>query len=186
MKVPRLREWRERRAMTQAELGELAGISQNAVSKMENGVRGAQPRTARRLATALRIDVGELQPAPEVQGDPKALASKLLERRLRSEGVETAWALADDEEVLEEGERLGNKAMRENLIPALRVEQKALGRIAADPDLPQEVRDHADLLAEETLHRALGLLKEARKRERTPEGREELRRARHELLADAG
>lgn len=186
MQVPRLREWRERRGLTQMELSSASGVAQDAISKMERGVRGCRPGTARRLAQALRTDVGELVAPPEVQGDPKALAPKLLERRLRTEGVETAWALADDEEVLEEGERLGNKAMRETLIPALRVEQKALGRIAADPDLPLEVRDHADLLAEETLHRMLGLLKEARKRERTPEGREELRQARHELLADAG
>ena len=186
MKLPRLREWRERRAMTQVDLSRASGVSQDGISKMERGVRSVQPGTAKRLAQALRIDVGELVAPPEVAGDPKAFAPKLLERRLRREGVETAWALADDEEVLEEGERLGNKVMRETLIPALRAEQKALGQIAADPDLPQEVRELADLLDEEMLYRMLGLLKEARKRERTPEGRQELRQAFHELLADAG
>jgi hypothetical protein len=153
---------------------------------MERGVRSVRPSTARRLAEALRIDVGELVAPPEVPGDPLSIAPRILRRSLEKEGIENSWALANDETVLVEGERLGNEAMREKLIPALRAEQEALRRIAANPDLPLEVRDHADLLDDEMLHRMLGLLKEARKRERTPEGREELRQARHELLADAG
>jgi transcriptional regulator with XRE-family HTH domain len=188
MQIPRLREWRERRGLTQMELSAASGVSQDGISKMEHGVRGVRPSTARRLAQALRIDVGELQPPLTLEGDadPKALAPKLLERRLRSESVETAWALTDEGEVLEEGERLGNKATRERLIPALRAEQVALRRIAADPDLPVEVRDHATELDEEALYRMQRLLLEARRRERTPEGKKALVQAERELLADAG
>jgi len=76
--------------------------------------------------------------------------------------------------------------MREQLIPALRTEQKALRRIAADPDLPLEVRDHASLLDDEALYRMQRLLLEARRRERTPEGKKALVQVERELLADAG
>jgi hypothetical protein len=144
-----------------------------------------------RTAAPLAEDPGwlqALQPPLSLEGDadPKALAPKLLERRLRSESVETAWALTDEGAVLEEGERLGNKATRERLIPALRAEQVALRRIAADPDLPVEVRDHATELDEEALYRMQRLLLEARRRERTPEGKKALVQAERELLADAG
>jgi transcriptional regulator with XRE-family HTH domain len=189
MKLPRLLEWRERRALTQVQLAAAAGVSQDMVSKVERGLRGVQPRTARRLAQALEIAVAELVAPPEVAGDPKQLAPKLLERRLRSEGVETAWALADVEVVLAEGERLGNEAMREQLIPTLRVEQKALRQIAADHDLPLEVRDHASALDEAAGYRMRRLLLEARRRERTSEGKKALDQAERELLdllEDAG
>jgi len=188
MQIPRLREWRERRAMTQVELSAASGVSQDGISKIEQGTRGVRPSTARRLAQALDVDVAELVAPPEVAGDPKALAPKLLGRRLRGEGVETTWALADDEEpVLKEGERIGNEATRTKLVPALRVEQKALARIADDPDLPQEVRDRADALSEEALYRMQRLLLEARRRERSPEEKRKLAEAERELwLADAG
>jgi len=173
------------------QLAEASGVSQDAISKMERGIRGVRPSTARRLAQALQIDVGELQPPLTLEDtDPKALAPRILRRALEKRGVSNPWALRSDEEVLEEGERLGNRARREKLIPALRVEQKALGRIAADPDLAVEVRDHADLLANETTYRMERLLLEARRRERTPEGRQLLLEAeqeiQRELLEDAG
>ncbi len=186
MQLPKLREWRERRALTQEELRDKSGISQESISRIESGVRGCRPSTARRLAQALDVDVAELVAPPEVQGDPKALAPKLLERRLKREGVGSSWALADDEAVLKEGERLGNEAMRETLIPTLRDEQRALRRIAADPAELTEVRDHANLLAEEMLYRMQRLLLEARRRERSPEARRKLVQAERELLADAG
>ena len=186
MELPRLKEWRERRGMAQTDLAEKSGVSQDGISKMERGVRSVRPSTARRLAEALKVDVGELVAPPEVAGDPKALAPRILRRSLERQGISSPWALADDEEVLEEGERLGNEAMREQLIPALRTEQKALRRIAADPDLPLEVRDHASLLDDEALYRMQRLLLEARRRERTPEGKKALVQVERELLADAG
>jgi len=190
VELPRLKEWRERRAMTQVDLSAASGVSQDGISAMERGVRSVRPSTARRLAQALDVDVAELVAPPEVPGDPKALAPRIVRRTLEKQGVSNPWALRSEEEVLEEGERLGNRAMREKLIPALRVEQKALGRIAADPDLAVEVRDHADLLANETTYRMERLLLEARRRERTPEGRQLLLEAeqeiQRELLEDAG
>src|SRR4051812_14226040 len=51
-----LRRHRERAGLTQEELAELAGLSTDAVSAPERGVRRrAQPRTVRALATALQL-----------------------------------------------------------------------------------------------------------------------------------
>ncbi len=168
------------------ELSAASGVSQDGISSMERGLRSVWPSTARRLAQALDIDVGELAAPPEVFGDPKAIAPRILRRSLEEQGISNPRALADDEAVLAEGERLGNEALRENLIPALRAEQKALRRIAADPDFPLEVRDHASVLDDEVLYRMQRLLLEARRRERTPEGKKALVQAERELFADAG
>jgi len=64
VQIPRLREWRERRALTQVELAESAGVSERSVAGYEAG-RGARPPTVRRLAQALSIEVTDLYGDPE-------------------------------------------------------------------------------------------------------------------------
>jgi transcriptional regulator with XRE-family HTH domain len=59
VQIPRLREWREARALTQVELAERARISSRSVAGYEAG-HGARPPTVRRLAEALGVDVMEL------------------------------------------------------------------------------------------------------------------------------
>jgi transcriptional regulator with XRE-family HTH domain len=58
--VPRLREWRQRRALSQEELAEAAGVSRSSIIKLEGG-RDAWPQTVRKLARALKIDPADLQ-----------------------------------------------------------------------------------------------------------------------------
>ena len=181
-----MREWRERRALTQKELGAMTGMAQEAISRIETGTFGCRPPTARKLAEALDVDVAELVAPPEVSGDPKALAPRMLRRSLERDGVSQPWALRDIEEVLAEGERVGNVAVREDLIPTLRVEYKALGRIAADPDLPTEVRERAEQAAEDVLYAMQRFLLEARRRERSPEARKQIAQEERDLLAEAG
>lgn len=60
MHVPRLREQRERRALSQEELAKLSGVSRTTIIKLESG-RGAWPQTVRKLARALKVDPAELQ-----------------------------------------------------------------------------------------------------------------------------
>jgi transcriptional regulator with XRE-family HTH domain len=64
VQIPRLREWRERRALTQVELAESAGVSERSVAGYEAG-SGARPPTVRRLAQALSIEVTDLYGDPE-------------------------------------------------------------------------------------------------------------------------
>ena len=51
--LPYLRPLRQRRGLSQKELGELARISPGTVYRVENGLRGAYPGTVLKLATAL-------------------------------------------------------------------------------------------------------------------------------------
>jgi transcriptional regulator with XRE-family HTH domain len=60
VEVPRLREWRIRRALSQEELAHRARVSRTTVIKLEGG-RDAWPQTVRKLATALRVDPEDLQ-----------------------------------------------------------------------------------------------------------------------------
>jgi transcriptional regulator with XRE-family HTH domain len=56
----KLRELRERRALSLRELSELSGVNYNAIWRIEVGRTGAQPRTVRRLAAALNVEPHEL------------------------------------------------------------------------------------------------------------------------------
>ena len=58
--LPRLRELRRSRGLSQKELGELAGVASGTVYRLENELRGAYPGTVRKLAVALRVTPEEL------------------------------------------------------------------------------------------------------------------------------
>jgi len=76
VQIPRLREWREARALTQVELAERAGVSSRSVAGYEAGT-GARPPTVRKLAEALGVEVGDLRGDPE---HPLAEALPLQEK----------------------------------------------------------------------------------------------------------
>ncbi len=59
MKIPRLREHRERRGLTQARLAEVSGLSQRSISGWEGG-REILPPKALALALALDVSIDEL------------------------------------------------------------------------------------------------------------------------------
>ncbi len=52
--------WRMRRAMTQAELAEKAGVAINTIVRIERNQTEPRPPTIRKLAEALEIDPKEL------------------------------------------------------------------------------------------------------------------------------
>ena len=58
--VQRLRALRQQRVLTLRELEERSGVAYNTIWHLENGKRGAQPRTLRKLADALGVDPVEL------------------------------------------------------------------------------------------------------------------------------
>ena len=58
--VPRLKEWRTRRLLSQKELADRSGVSRATIIALEKG-RDAWPKTARKLVQALRIKPEQLQ-----------------------------------------------------------------------------------------------------------------------------
>ena len=89
-KTPRLREWRDRAALSQEELHNRSGVSRATIADLEAGNRGAQPRTIRKLAEALHVEPDDLYGGPEhplVEAPPSSqptLNGELEEeRRLR-------------------------------------------------------------------------------------------------------
>ena len=56
----RIRAVRKRRALTQAELAQAAGLSTDAIVKLENGRHEPRPKTVRALADTLEVPVEAL------------------------------------------------------------------------------------------------------------------------------
>jgi transcriptional regulator with XRE-family HTH domain len=58
--VNRLKALRDQRLLTLRELEQRSGVAYNTIWHLENGKRGAQPRTLRKLARALDVEPEEL------------------------------------------------------------------------------------------------------------------------------
>jgi transcriptional regulator with XRE-family HTH domain len=56
----RLRQLRLEQALTQRALSQMTGVSEDAISRLENELRPAKPSTIRRLAQGLRVEPREL------------------------------------------------------------------------------------------------------------------------------
>lgn len=62
----RVREWRLRREMSQADVARLTGITQASLSNYENGKRDMPLSTLLGVAAALNVSLGDLLDLPEV------------------------------------------------------------------------------------------------------------------------
>jgi transcriptional regulator with XRE-family HTH domain len=63
VEVKPLREWRELRYMTLAELARASGLAVRTVFDLEHGNRPARPSTVRRIAAALSIEPRQIAEA---------------------------------------------------------------------------------------------------------------------------
>jgi transcriptional regulator with XRE-family HTH domain len=69
--APRLRELRDRAGLTQKQLAERSGLSQNAVSQWESGIREPSWGAILALADALGVDCRAFQEPPASTPAPK-------------------------------------------------------------------------------------------------------------------
>lgn len=88
MKLPRVREWRERRGLTQGELAEISGVSARSIASYEAGGE-ARVTTARKLAEGLERSVEELAYYEGARATPKALARPSGSLAAQDPGVRT-------------------------------------------------------------------------------------------------
>jgi transcriptional regulator with XRE-family HTH domain len=58
--LPGLAAHRRRKALTQRQLGELAGVAHTTIQQLESGKRGGYPLTIRRLAITLGVEPEDL------------------------------------------------------------------------------------------------------------------------------
>ena len=58
--MDRLKALRHQRVLTLRELEQRSGVAYNTIWHLENGKRGAQPRTLRKLARALDVEPEDL------------------------------------------------------------------------------------------------------------------------------
>jgi transcriptional regulator with XRE-family HTH domain len=94
MRLTRLREWREYRGMTQKDVSDLTGVSRDGISNYENGEREARPSTARRLAMALDVTVGDLVSPPT--GIRPSVDLTTADPHIVKDAVDQAFARVDD------------------------------------------------------------------------------------------
>lgn len=71
MRLPRLRQIRELKLLTQQELAEITGISRVTLSRLESGNAEARISTVRKLTAALGVDVFVLVGAANAKGSPE-------------------------------------------------------------------------------------------------------------------
>jgi len=70
MELPRLADWRRRRALAVRDLSARSGVGTSTINRLELGRQLARPSTVRKLADALDIDPTELMaPANKEKGN---------------------------------------------------------------------------------------------------------------------
>jgi transcriptional regulator with XRE-family HTH domain len=115
VQIPKLREWREARALTQVELADLADLSSRSVAGYEAGA-GARPPTVRKLAEVLNVDIADLvgEVDPPKDGAPKSPREWLRAHNARllsltEEGLSDIFAAL----YANESEKFANRINRE-------------------------------------------------------------------------
>jgi transcriptional regulator with XRE-family HTH domain len=107
--MSRLRELRERAVLTVRDLSQQSGVSEDAITKIENGHRKARPSTLRKLAKVLGVQPQELLPPRRVnvsgsiaaKSDARATVTVQVSRQLFKHLVD----IAREHEPLESAEQ---------------------------------------------------------------------------------
>src|SRR5215203_738332 len=100
----RLKEFREEAFMTVRELSERSGVSEDTITKIENGHRKGRGMTLRKLARALGVRLEELSPEqfePTTDAETKS-PEILLQHQLRSVGFKVPREDTSVPEVLQD------------------------------------------------------------------------------------
>jgi transcriptional regulator with XRE-family HTH domain len=197
VKLPGLKEWRKRRGLNQTELAQMAGVTQNVLTRVESVQRGCNPEVAQKLAEILDVDLQDLKeepgdepPAPEEPPSrPPArpvVTCRYIHRAylqyILAREVGTSYAALSEGELKSHCEGLSLERVLE-IISEKKREIEFVEKALEDPELPPEV----GLFFEEVLSLApddenIRLLAALRSEAGSEERRQELTRAMRELL----
>lgn len=121
--APRIREWREKRGMSQGDLGEKVGLSQTQIGRIEAGKKGGglTMPVLKRMAKALDVPASELIP----QDQQDALAGGFNE-------LSIPLAHAMGEEIAARGQLMDDPIARHIVIAALELPGEAPLEIAVE------------------------------------------------------
>jgi transcriptional regulator with XRE-family HTH domain len=196
VKLPGLRVWRKRRGLTQTELAQMAGVTQNVLTRVESGQRGCNPEVAQKLAEVLDVDLQELEgepgdepPAPEeAPSRPPArpvVTCRYIHRAylkyMLDKEVGTSYATLSEGELKKHCEELSLERVLE-IISEKKREIEFVERALEDPELTPEVRLYFEEVARQAPDENIRLLLALRSEASSEERRQELTRAMRELL----
>ncbi len=186
VKLPGLKEWRERRGMSQQELALAAGSVQQSVSRIERGTKGCSESQAQRLADALGVELDELRRVPEEGKSEPRVAHPSLHRaylkRILAKEVGSAYVALPEGALERRFKGLSWEGVLEVVSSRGREVRLLEEELKEVEDLHPEVRRFFEKIVREAPDQDLRLLSAARTWELSQRGREELAKAMKGLL----
>src|SRR5215217_2201792 len=198
LRLSGLKQWRERRGLSQGQLAKLVGVLPGYLQRVEQGRRGCNPWVAQRIAEELGVDLEAPRAGPEEEegaeggarvgrgGHPVAVHNRSV--HLAYLGVLLESEVGSSYSALDEGEfeALCEGLSSEELVGVISGrarERELLGEVLkGSARLHPEVRTFLGGLVGVRPGEDLRILAARRWRERSEEGRERLERAMRVLL----
>jgi transcriptional regulator with XRE-family HTH domain len=81
LRLSGLKQWRERRGLSQGQLAKLVGVPRHYVQRIEQGRRGCNPWVAKKMAEELKVDLEELRAGSALQKGEKGTEGGVRTRR---------------------------------------------------------------------------------------------------------
>ena len=186
LRLPGLKYWRLRRGLSQVWLADRADTKQKYISRIEAGVRGCNPNMAQKLAEVLEVDLKELRTKtePEPRRRPRSVYRRVHQTYLKiilQRAVGSAYTALGERGL----ELHCNKLLWEGVLEVIskrKREAEVIREILRDADLSKEVRRFLEAALSGYPNQDIRILAVTRSREGSEKGREELNRARQELL----
>ena len=185
LRLPGLKYWRLRRGLSQVWLADRADTNQKYISRIEAGVRGCNPNMAQKLAEVLEVDLKALRTKTE----PEPVRLRSVYRRVHRTYLKIILERAVGSAYTALGERglelHCNKLPWEGVLEVIskrKREAEVIREILRDANLSKEVRRFLEAALSGYPNQDIRILAVTRSREGSEKGREELNRARQELL----
>jgi transcriptional regulator with XRE-family HTH domain len=200
LRLSGLKQWRERRGLSQGQLAKLVGVPRHYVQRIEQGRRGCNPWVAQKMAEELEVDLEELRAslAPQedtsTEGDvrvrqrrtpvvvPRRSVHRAYLKVLLEREVGSAYSALEEREFESWCMKLSPEELLK-IISRRGLERELLKEVLSDTaGLHPEVRTFLEELVREHPGEDIRILAARRKQEHSQEEREGLTRAMHGFL----